>query len=500
MGVVKRQTFKGTLVSFLGVGVALWATVAVYPRALEAYGLSQTIFSVAMLLAPFATFGGASVALRYFTRFKEVRRGGEAVLLSLLLSVGVVGALLLPPLAWLFLETVRPWLPESFDTGFLRDNRYIIWTLTFVVALTQVTERFISNYRRIVVPALFSNLLPKLVLPLLIYLLFAGVLDLQRFLWWYVLLYSVVLVGQLVYLQLLTGILGRLHFAALPRRLVWSMMRFGAYNILAVLGSLIALRIDMIMVSGLEDAEAAGIFRVCVFAALVLDLPMRAVYGIAGPLIAGHWAKGEVTDIRDMYRRSSLVLAAAGAGLYAVIGVGILDVFELTGKADVLRTGYAAFLFMGLAKVVDLTFGLNGHIIGFSSKYAFSLVVLPVLAVSNIVLNYLFIETYGYGITGAALATLLALLLFNVIKYGFIRIKFGLSLQWGQLLSVIALIFCVYGLVDLLPRTTYPLLNIGYRCGSAALLVVGLLFASPLVPDVRDFLRDGAKRYLPFYG
>jgi len=71
-------------------------------------------------------------------------------------------------------------------------------------------------------------------------------------------------------------------------------------------------------------------------------------------------------------------------------------------------------LFLGLAKVVDMAFGLNSEIISSSKFYRWNIFIMPFLAVISISLNLIFIPQYA--IVGSAMATLISVLSYNIIR------------------------------------------------------------------------------------
>ena len=78
--------------------------------------------------------------------------------------------------------------------------------------------------------------------------------------------------------------------------------------------------------------------------------------------------------------------------------------------------------FLGIARVINMATGLNNEIINYSKYYAWNLVFILFLATTNIVANILLIK--AFGLVGAALATLISISLFNIIRLSFIQLKF----------------------------------------------------------------------------
>ena len=83
------------------------------------------------------------------------------------------------------------------------------------------------------------------------------------------------------------------------------------------------------------------------------------------------------------------------------------------------------FFFLGISKIINMSFGVNGHIINVSKYYRFDTLTSMLLAVITIITNIAFIPLWG--LTGAAIATAVSLFLFNYIRYTFIRKKLNIQ-------------------------------------------------------------------------
>jgi len=102
--------------------------------------------------------------------------------------------------------------------------------------------------------------------------------------------------------------------------------------------------------------------------------------------------------------------------------------------------------------------GLNTHIIIYSDLYRYNLYFSLILAVINVIFNVIFI--YQYGMIGVAIASLSSIFLFNALKSVFVWIKFDMHPFSWKMLWILGLGFLSYGITILLPKTTYPILDI----------------------------------------
>jgi O-antigen/teichoic acid export membrane protein len=130
--------------------------------------------------------------------------------------------------------------------------------------------------------------------------------------------------------------------------------------------------------------------------------------------------------------------------------------------------------------------GINNEIIIYSKYYRFNLYLTLFLAVTNILLNLLLIKLYG--ITGAAMATCISFFLFNVVKFIFIKIKFGFQPFSTKLIPVIAFGIGSWFVSDWLPLSGNAWIDLFYK-GAVFSLLFGLsIWGFKISPDINSWI------------
>jgi O-antigen/teichoic acid export membrane protein len=214
------------------------------------------------------------------------------------------------------------------------------------------------------------------------------------------------------------------------------------------------------------DYESLSIFTFASVMSESIDIPRKAISSIAAPLISESMKKKDYVHVAQIYRDSALLQFIIGAYLLTGLWVCADDLFRLMPKnGEVYAQGKYVILILGLSRVVDMITGTNHEIITFSEHYRVNLKSLTTLAVLNIGFNFLFVPTYGFGlgIIGSALATMVALLIFNIWRTVFIYQKMKIHpFVWAMFYPVLAS-FAAFLLVYLTPSVTSPFLSILIR-------------------------------------
>lgn len=478
MGIVIRQGLKSTAVQYAGVLIGAVANLFLYTQLEAEYGLVQVLIVIANVILPFAMLGSYSLAVRFYPQFKTPDAGRQGFL-TLLLLVSLTGI----ALYWLVAPLLDDWLMEKYLVNTREDYRqYIKYVPALVVcmALIRLLFQYISNFRLIVVPTILEQLMFKLTLPVILLSFLLGWLSIEQVVLGVVLNYALALIGMFAYLAWL----GELKLP-LPSREVmreWRPMAgFAGYGIASMLGTLLAFKIDVVMVASFLGFEAAGQYTIVLFIAEVIGKPYTNVRSVLAPEVSSAWANNDLKKLADLYRRSSNNLLIISGYLFGGILVCYPSLGELATKGEVLMGAFTAFIFLGLSRVVDSATSINEYIVSFSNRYRFNLIAIAILAISNIWLNNVLIPIYG--IAGAGLATLISLTLYNAAKVLFAGIVFNLW-PFGKTTFTIIIALCVgIGAVWLIPQTGWWWLDIPLKGGLLTALLAAYVWWGKPTPD-----------------
>lgn len=491
MGVIRRQGIKHSIVSYVGVLIGTISTLWIYPLSLdtlEAYGLAQVLIDMATLLVPFASFGILSLVVRYFPHFQNrdnAHNGFLALLFLALLLSFVIFLLLYLCLKDSMANGLRA---LKFNVDLLIEYQEIIGSICFVLVLSGLFDAFARNFHRITVQSIFTNLVPKITLPLLILLVYSGKIELGQFVNGILLMHLVVLAGLVLYVKILKQLKFRLNLKFLNAALLKEMGVYALFGILGSFGNFVAIRIDSLMVATLIDPRTNGIYKIASFISNVIEVPSKAVNTISGPIIAQAWQNQDMEEIQAVYKKSSITLGTGGLFIFILIWASVDDIFLLTPRADLLSSGKYVILFLGIGKILDMLTGVNSLVIGLSAYFRFNLIAVLLLALLNIMLNYTLIEKLHLGINGAALATMCSLALYNIAKLLFIWIKFKLHPFSMATLKVFVIALFAYLPTLILPATPFVLLNIAIKSSLAAGIFVPLVYFWNISSDISGLI------------
>jgi len=487
MGVIQRQSIKHSIVSVIGILLGALSILFVYHKDRELYGVLSFITSTSNLLSPFLSLGVATLTIKFFPTFRakaEKHQGFLGILFVFTIASVCLSTLIL----LIFKDTLYDYL-ALLDFKVEEISKYkltIYWVATLLI-FSKILTSYIGNFGRVAIPNALNNLLLKIALPAIVLLHILDYITISQATQLYILTYITIFSGLVLY----TISLKEWHivprFKSLKSPLAKDMFSFALFNMLASTGSIIANQIDGIMISTLIDFENNGDYNIFLFMANTVSIAYLALIAIANPIVAEKIKTNELAAIDEIYKKTSLHALLAGMLILVGLWCNMDDVLRLMGKLELYKPIAITFLFLAGSKLFDAATSINTQIISYSKYYRFNLVMVIILAILTIVTNYIFLAILELGITGAAIATCISVLLYNAIKMLFIWIKYRMLPFTKETLTVLIIsgILLFVGLI--LPLTFQPIVNIIIRSSiitTAYLLSIYQLKVSEEVNDL----------------
>jgi O-antigen/teichoic acid export membrane protein len=128
--------------------------------------------------------------------------------------------------------------------------------------------------------------------------------------------------------------------------------------------------------------------------------------------------------------------------------------------------------------------GVNNEILLQSNYYLFNLYTVIFLGLISLIINWLLIPQMG--ITGAALATLMAFCAYNLIRFIFLWYRFNLQpFSYKNLLTIFWAVVC-YFLCLLIPASPYLMLNLILKSLFISLSFGGFVYYFQISPEMNE--------------
>lgn len=189
---------------------------------------------------------------------------------------------------------------------------------------------------------------------------------------------------------------------------------------------------DTLMLGIFSTEHEVGIYAISLKLALLTNFVLTSVNSIAAPKFSQLYHSGDLEQLGFVARQSTRIAFWATIPIiliYIVFGYKILELFGLEFTA-----GYHALLFLMIGQLVNVAAGSVGLFLDMTGHEKIFRNIVVTSGVINIVLNLILIPRYH--INGAAIASMISIISWNVLAALYIKKKFGFSISYVPLIRL----------------------------------------------------------------
>ena len=446
MGVIIRQSIKGTIVNYIGVVVGFFTTFFVATRFLtaEEIGLTRVLLDAAMLFSSLAQLGTNTSIVRFYPYFKDDDKDDHGFFFWSIL-VPFLGFVIFSVLFWALREVMAEAFSEKSDM-FVTYYK-CIFPLAFSLLYMAVSEANANVLMRIVVPK-FVREVGVRVLTLVVYFLYAfSVLDLDGFVYAFCGVYAVALVVDVCYLFSLKHISLKPDLKFITPQLRRDYLLYTLFLITSVVSSVLAPFANSFFISAKMGLAYTGVFAIASYITALIEIPYRSLGTIAQPQLSRAIKDNAIAETNMLIRRISFHQLLAGAFMFLLIWMNLDLLFRIIPNGEQYATAKWVVFLLSLSKLYNSICSIGLSVLNYSRFYYYSLVFSALFTVLSIVFNNWFIPLWG--MEGAAFATLVASFIYYslLLLLNYVKLKTSpLSLRQ---LAIVGL-FLLFGLGDVL--------------------------------------------------
>lgn len=486
MGIIARQSFQNTVITYLGIAIGFALTIFLYPRILtpEQYGLTRVLLAIAMVSTQFGNLGMKNTIIRYFPTFRD-KDNNHHGFLFLSLIVPLFGMLL----AALLLTVFRGGITRYFidQSSMLVDYYWFIIPLAFFILFFHIITCYMQALYNTVFSSFLMDIGVRTLAVGLLVIYFFGVIDFEQFILIFVLNYAAILLALIIYLFRISDVSLKPNFDFLTTSLLKKISNYSFFAFFGGVAAVVVANIDIMMISSMIGLGAAAIYNVAFYMGASLRVINQSVYKISGPVISDAFSKDDYDLIEEIYHRSALNHLIIGGFIFCGIITNLHNLMLL------LPPEYAnvewVIIVIGGGYLFQLLTGLNGGIILNSDAYRFDFLFTSIFIAAAIVLNYWLIPVYG--ILGAAIATACAIIFYNLLKVIFVKIHFSMQpFQW-QMIPVFLIGALTLWLVSLIPLIVNVYVDIILRSLIVAIFFIVPVWVLNISENVNNLINNG---------
>ena len=491
MTTIRKQSIYSSVFIYIGFAIGAFNVLYLFPKYFtkEEFGLTRILVDIALILSTLCTAAAVPVGLKFNPYYKSYQPGKKNDLISVVIITVLLSCLLL----WFAEPWIEPLIIRKFGyrSPLLVQYVRLVAPITLSYSLLILMEVFAWNSGKVITANFVKELFYRGIVLLSILGWIAGFFSgFDQFIGVYAYLYFPPVMLLFIILYKTEPIRMTFSLSKLTKRLYPIMFKFGSAYFLSALLNIIAKTNDTLIIAsqssgGLADA---AIFTIATYMITIMDVPQRSMIAAATPEIAIAWKQKDMQKLDRLYKKTALNLLIFAAGIlgFVILGTPLM--------IDVLGDGYAGLPFLmftlGLGKLIDLGTGLNSQILQLSKHWKIDLFTNMLFVILSVILNYFL--TRSFGIYGTAVGSVVAILLYNSVRFLYIRQIYRLQpFSWrnGLVLIITAV---TTGLLWLIPNFGNEWIAIPMK-----LLVFGCIYVTAIIRlNISDDLTDLYKQII----
>jgi O-antigen/teichoic acid export membrane protein len=494
MGIVLNQSFKNTIITYIGFAIGGINTIYLYPVFLGStyYALSNYVLSSANVIMPIFAIGMQNTLVKFYSQYKTEQERSRFLSFTVLFPLLVIAPMFL--LGYYFFDEILLFLSKKNLIV-----KKFIWLIPFIGLCMAYFEIFYA-WLRVHMHSVFGNFIKEVGLRSASLFLLIGVyykwITVEGFVYATAVVYFLALVITMFYAFSIQK--PKFQFE-IPEN-TKDILTYTFYIILSGSVANLLLDGDKMILNQYMKIENIAYYAIPTYIALVISVPSRSMHQIVYPITAKLMHENKHDEMNTLYKKTSINLQMVGGYVLLGIFVNINKLYELiinglkTEDEKLLYLSGIPVVFMiGLSKYFDLILGNNNAII-FNTKYYRMVLFLGVLLVIlTIGLNMIFIPIYG--IMGSAFATLLSITLYSLAKLLFVVKKLDLYPFTMQTLYSMGLTLVLFVAFYIWDFPFNPFVSILLKSVLLTLVYVYLNYKFVISTDINEVIDKTLKKF-----
>lgn len=443
MGIIIRQSIKGTIVNYLGVLVGIFTTFFVLTDLLkpEEIGLTRVLIDAGMLFAGLAQLGTSSSIIRFFPYFNNQDNKHNGFFFWTLI-IPLIGFLIFLLLFFILKTPICNIFGEK--SPLFTEYYYLLAPLSFFILYMTVFETNANVLMRIVVPKLVREVVVRL-LSLGTYLLYGyHLLTFNQFIIAFCAVYGVAAIVNIIYLISLKNVSFKPNFNRIEPELRKDFIFYSLFIITTTLVGAITPSLNTFFISVKLGLVFTGIFSIANYITAFIEIPYRSLGSIVQPQISQSVKDQDVKTTNYLCQGVALHQLLAGSFIILAIWINIDLLFAIMPKGEEYAAGKYVVLILGFSRLFSATYSVGTTVLGYSKYYYYSLFFSFLLTGLAILLNIILIPIIG--INGAAVASLVSTIVYTLLLLLLIRIKLQTTPFSKKQMYVVIIVAILYGL------------------------------------------------------
>jgi O-antigen/teichoic acid export membrane protein len=493
VSVIKRQTILGTIFSYMGVFIGTITQGFFFTKYLEVEeaGLFAMLFNWSMIFVVIIGLGYNYAGTKYFNKFRDENKKHNGYLFNGIITL-LLGSFLVIFLMYFFKDQI---LNSSInDTYLFRKYFNLILPLTISIGVFNLLD----NYAKGLYDTVMGNFLNQFFSRFTLFLVVLGYIlefySFENFVYLWLLSLSFPSFLMLIHTIKLGNFSLKFSSYFLKSNFKFHFFQFALFSIITSLSSIIITKLDSILVYDYLGLKNVGIYNFSLLFGSVMTISYNVNLKASTAIVIDSMEQNDLKKVSEIFTKSSITQVMFGTLLLLLVWINI-DLL-----LGFIKPEYAAaknvLLIIGIAKLFDLSSGINSLIMAYSKYYKIDSLIVISFIVILLLLNHVLIPKYG--LIGAGLAALISTVYYNCIRniliWKFYKIHpYTIKIIW-IILAGLFLSFIGLNLPEFVENIWQIFFTITYRSIFLVSLFVVIVYFLKISPEVNTVIKNLLKK------
>ena len=480
MNKILKTSFWSTVIIYFGVVIGFLNSIILFPKYLstEQIGLIRQLISASYILIPVSTLGVSASYVKFYPSFKdnEIKKNQffSFQLIVVLISYSIVCLILN-----FFFYEIKDLFTDKSDLFFQYFN--LLYIILFFMVISTLFESYLRARYDTILSNYINGVSNRILTAFSILFLANSLIDFNTLINLQVIIYLIGILILIIYSNRLDKISIKIRFNSIKKS-INKILKFNSFSSIGAFSNILVMNVDVLMVTSILGLAETGIYTTAFYIGMIIEIPRRAISQISIPFISENINNKRYDKIEKNYKDVSLHQMIIGALFLLLIIVNLDDIYSLIPNSENFISGKNVVLIIGISKLIQMSFSYNSELISLSKYYKFTVITVFILAFFTISLNIILIPELG--MIGAAYSSLISILIFNIVKFMFIKKKMNLSPFSTKSVLILILSLGLFYFSNFIPDIENNFINIIIKSFIITLLYISLI----LIFNVSEYI------------
>jgi O-antigen/teichoic acid export membrane protein len=423
---IRKQTIQSSIIVYFGFLVGA-LNMYFYSKhgsfTTDQFGLTRLFFDFAQNIFAFASLGTIPVLYKFYPYFKDNLADKKNDLLTWVLIASVIGFILITLIGIVF----EPYVVKKFSerSALFLDFYYLIFPFSLGYLFFAVLEGYSWALQKTVVTNALKETILRIITTAFILLYYFKLISFVQFMYLFSSLYLIIAVLLAIYLRSIHQFNMTFTVSRVTKKFFKKMLGLQFFVFGGICLNAVAITISGILIASKMGLTATAVYSLAAYVANLIEIPQRSITSISTGVLSRAWKDKNYSEINRVYHRSSINMLLLSLFIFGNVWLNVGQGIQILHIQNEYAAGLGVVFILGIAKIIDAGTGVNSVIIVTSTFWKFEFYTSVILLSLRIPLAYIFIQRYG--IIGPAYAELISQIVYNFIRYEFLRRRFKMQ-------------------------------------------------------------------------